>query len=593
MKIINTNNIDKWLFDYFEGNLSLHEKLEFENFIKENPSFQSDFNSWNESFAPDNNLVYEYTDSLIKKSIWDNKGFILFFSLALLLGTGTALFFSNSFDQTNTDISSSTASNFNSISYELYNNQNQRINYNKQSSNLSQASANTKQFNAKEEILNNDIAKNRNYSKKAYFVEDNNQSNYSNITVSNSSQNNLSNNYSQIVNTNTSLNNHTANNTSNITPAGYTNNNNNTFLNGINDIKKADINNKDYRRTTAKMYVFLSKYIDRATSINGIEKNGREYQPINPISKTSTDNNKKETTEKDKAKRNNSWAKSLAKFINRDLALTVFPNRLMLKDNLMTVSSNKSLTGSYNTSRVQLNGEKLSIDGISGGLSFDTRIKNSGLGLTSFWSRTENNSLINTSFTYSQKLDLEVVNVIPSATFSYAKNTNLSSNSLADRNTPYSTEHSTLDLGILIETSSLYAGIQTNNQFNLGGNTKYKEDAIGSPSTTLVVGTDYRKSFQKDILISPQFYVDNLFEANKRYTLAVTGRLKGIIAGVGASTEKDLHLVLGGEYKGFRIAYHATGYTNLIQDIGFSSLQHEIGLQFMISKKSKGYLLYD
>ncbi len=69
--MISKNNIDEVLFDYFEGNLSLQEKLEVDKFIGENPSFQKDFNAWENSFVEDDNLQYKHVDSLLAD---ENKG---------------------------------------------------------------------------------------------------------------------------------------------------------------------------------------------------------------------------------------------------------------------------------------------------------------------------------------------------------------------------------------------------------------------------------------------------------------------------------------------------------------------------------------
>ena len=43
---INNTNVDKWLFDYFEGELSAIEKLNVDTFIQNNPVHQSDFDAW-------------------------------------------------------------------------------------------------------------------------------------------------------------------------------------------------------------------------------------------------------------------------------------------------------------------------------------------------------------------------------------------------------------------------------------------------------------------------------------------------------------------------------------------------------------------
>jgi len=44
--IVSKNNLQKWLFDYFEGNLTPHEQVELRQFIRQNPEFQEEFDAW-------------------------------------------------------------------------------------------------------------------------------------------------------------------------------------------------------------------------------------------------------------------------------------------------------------------------------------------------------------------------------------------------------------------------------------------------------------------------------------------------------------------------------------------------------------------
>jgi type IX secretion system PorP/SprF family membrane protein len=62
---ISKSNIDEVLFDYFEGNLSVQDKLQVEKFIGENPSFQKDFDAWESSFVQDENLQFKNVDALL------------------------------------------------------------------------------------------------------------------------------------------------------------------------------------------------------------------------------------------------------------------------------------------------------------------------------------------------------------------------------------------------------------------------------------------------------------------------------------------------------------------------------------------------
>ena len=88
MNIINSNNIEKWLFDYFEGNLSLHEKIELETYVANNPQYQEDFDSWEGAILPNHSAIYTNADNLIKAGIWFGFKRYAFLLLLLTIGAG-------------------------------------------------------------------------------------------------------------------------------------------------------------------------------------------------------------------------------------------------------------------------------------------------------------------------------------------------------------------------------------------------------------------------------------------------------------------------------------------------------------------------
>ncbi|HAE31258.1 MAG TPA: hypothetical protein DCF89_09090, partial [Flavobacteriales bacterium] len=66
--IVNHNNIQRWIFDYFEGNLSLHEQIELREFIKRNPEYKDDFEDWeNVRLTKDTVPVYANAEALMVK----------------------------------------------------------------------------------------------------------------------------------------------------------------------------------------------------------------------------------------------------------------------------------------------------------------------------------------------------------------------------------------------------------------------------------------------------------------------------------------------------------------------------------------------
>lgn len=63
--MIDKNNFDQVSFDYFEGNLSLEDKSAVEQFVRENPSYQKDFQAWQNSYIEDENHQFKNIDSLL------------------------------------------------------------------------------------------------------------------------------------------------------------------------------------------------------------------------------------------------------------------------------------------------------------------------------------------------------------------------------------------------------------------------------------------------------------------------------------------------------------------------------------------------
>lgn len=59
-------NIDKWIFDYLEGNLSSKQKRELEQFLSDNPELDVDFHAWKESYVEQEEQVPVFQLNLVK-----------------------------------------------------------------------------------------------------------------------------------------------------------------------------------------------------------------------------------------------------------------------------------------------------------------------------------------------------------------------------------------------------------------------------------------------------------------------------------------------------------------------------------------------
>ncbi|HYG52428.1 MAG TPA: hypothetical protein VD905_16065, partial [Flavobacteriales bacterium] len=90
---INDKNIDQWLFDYYEGNLSPAEVRQLESFLKKNPHYYEDASAWKDSFVEESVPAFD-TTVLMKDvaSKADRKRYALASVLLLFLGSFSAIY---------------------------------------------------------------------------------------------------------------------------------------------------------------------------------------------------------------------------------------------------------------------------------------------------------------------------------------------------------------------------------------------------------------------------------------------------------------------------------------------------------------------
>jgi hypothetical protein len=94
VNIPNRENIDRWLFDWTEGNLSPSQEMQLEEFLIENPDLSIDADAWDAATVSSIPFAYDNQASLKKRkkrvfAYWQ------FYALMLLIATGgTSLYFS-------------------------------------------------------------------------------------------------------------------------------------------------------------------------------------------------------------------------------------------------------------------------------------------------------------------------------------------------------------------------------------------------------------------------------------------------------------------------------------------------------------------
>ena len=112
MNIPNRENIDRWLFDWTEGNLSPSQEMQLEEFLIENPDLSIDADAWDAATVSSIPFAYDNQASLKKRkkrvfAYWQ------FYALILLIATGgTSLYFS--FKTESQQIAAKTSNSFKS-----------------------------------------------------------------------------------------------------------------------------------------------------------------------------------------------------------------------------------------------------------------------------------------------------------------------------------------------------------------------------------------------------------------------------------------------------------------------------------------------
>lgn len=93
-------NIDRWLFDYTEGNLSAEQEQQLELFLMNHPDLEVDMDAWEMSKVDVAPMVFEHKELLYKKRSY--KPALVLLSLLILFTTGISLFYTNQSHESST-----------------------------------------------------------------------------------------------------------------------------------------------------------------------------------------------------------------------------------------------------------------------------------------------------------------------------------------------------------------------------------------------------------------------------------------------------------------------------------------------------------
>lgn len=83
-------NIDRWLFDYTEGNLSVEQEQQLESFLMDHPELELDMDAWEMAKVDDTQMIFEDKTALYRKRSY--KPVLALFSLLIVFISGMSVF---------------------------------------------------------------------------------------------------------------------------------------------------------------------------------------------------------------------------------------------------------------------------------------------------------------------------------------------------------------------------------------------------------------------------------------------------------------------------------------------------------------------
>ncbi|HIO72267.1 MAG TPA: hypothetical protein EYN38_04080, partial [Flavobacteriales bacterium] len=102
MKQLDKANLDEWLFDSLEGNLTEGEQEELNAYLSQNPDARIEFEAWSNTYINEPEIPFPDEDKLLRRgrrirSVWMRWGLnVLAFILICYLGLKTVGFFDSS-----------------------------------------------------------------------------------------------------------------------------------------------------------------------------------------------------------------------------------------------------------------------------------------------------------------------------------------------------------------------------------------------------------------------------------------------------------------------------------------------------------------
>ncbi|NCA21115.1 MAG: hypothetical protein EBS86_08265 [Crocinitomicaceae bacterium] len=568
MKFPNRNNIDRWMFDYTEGNLSPEQETLLENYILNNPDLEVDLDAWQLATVSTEKLIYTEKEKAFKKRrmlpfIFGGVAAMLL----LLFGIWSVINTQNTVSTKNVVTDSKT--NINSTET----NSEQKSTSNTDNATFENPSVLEESRNSNTFVSQNGTV---NFNQNSQFSV--NQLNSNQTTLSTSS----------IENTNLPTN-------SILVPS--TNNDNLENLSNLNRYDKSEFSRLNLRS--------LNSYI-----LDGYQVRDQELIEEN-VSEAEKDGISMRTPK---------LLNKIERVLSKDVALTNVPDHVYAlpeKSDVDVLFSNIGATSKarfYSTTRARWLGNE-NQQKFSQQFSFDTysRGAKSAFGLQANYDYFATGVIQNwnTALLFSPKISISRnITFEPAVRFKMG-------NKILDRNkitNNSATEFETgnvqtfnfdssaaigrklwyrdLDLGFTINTSLFYIGFQANNILkhydNIYTNSNSTVGMTAMPTYNIVAGTQYISRNEKFVL-SPYVYVD-MNRINKTIYGGFSMKLAGFMIGGSYGSNDAMTGLIGLSAKKFSLFAQTTYAPSTI--LSSNALTHQLTLRFnsSTSRKARRYI---
>lgn len=583
--IINKFNIEKWMFDYFEDNLTVHEKIEFERFLEANPQFEDELQFWEDSYSSITEYpVYEIPSSLLKSSVISNRTIFVSIGVLLILMSSIGYYsILNLSEGSEKDLKLSELGE--GVIEKRLNRQKEfepfvvgtkTMKQNKEE--LKRENKDEKSFNSKSVIVLNSSKKEQTKSQKTIgllFKSSKKEPIDHNINLNrierSNSESSLYSNYKE----------------------GMLETEKHEGKLKIKSKKMLVLNIPDIEQNVE---LILDENLSNKSEYNYLAFKRNQNQKKRK--KLTTKNNK--TKERDRVfwdnfalignvfynKNEKSKKIKKSKFLNslknKELALTNTHDPIFIKVNSNPVENNLALVGGLEMTRIKANVSnrwRSSYNEQNRGLiSVDTYLKklNSGVGVTAFSAQLSNSSLKTSSFgvTYSQRMQLKEnssINIGVKYDYNVTENNNLNTDNITplefeqNRLMSFSSSFNqeiksvshNLSTAIWYDGQFLYGGINLDNIKTLkkqNNNANEFAEYINPFKFAIQLGTDYRRNVYSALIISPQ--INYSYELNRSdLWLGSSLKYKHFVTGIGVSLSNAYKVNMGIQGDRVRLIY--------------------------------------